>query len=67
VTSEAGSAAVDNGEVTGNSVSWTITLNMAGQSTTITFRGDVEGNQMRGSADIPGMGSASFTAQKRTP
>lgn len=67
VTSEAGSAAVDNGEVAGNSVSWAITLNMAGQSTTITFRGDVEGNQMRGSADIPGMGSASFTAQKRTP
>jgi len=67
LTSEMGSAAVDNGQVTGSSVSWTITLNLGGQSMTITFHGDVEGNRMRGSADIPGMGSAGFTAQKRTP
>jgi imidazolonepropionase-like amidohydrolase len=67
VTSEMGSAAVDNGQVTGSSVSWSITLSMGGQSMTITFRGDVEGNRMRGSAEIPGMGSASFSAQKRTP
>ena len=67
LTSEMGSAAVDNGEVAGSSVSWSTTINMGGQSMTITFRGEVEGNRMRGSADIPGMGSASFTAQKRTP
>ena len=67
LTSEMGSAAVDNGEVAGNSVSWSTTLTMGGQSMTITFHGDVEGNRMRGSAEIPGMGSASFTAQKRTP
>jgi len=67
LTSDMGSTAVDNGQVAGGSVSWTITLNMGGQSMTITFHGDVEGNRMRGSADIPGMGSASFSAQKRTP
>jgi imidazolonepropionase-like amidohydrolase len=67
LTSEMGSAAVDNGEVAGNSVSWSTTMTMGGQSMTITFHGDVEGNRMRGSAEIPGMGSASFTAQKRTP
>ena len=67
LTSDMGSTTLDNGQVAGGSVSWTITLNMGGQSMTITFHGDVEGNRMRGSADIPGMGSASFTAQKRTP
>jgi imidazolonepropionase-like amidohydrolase len=67
VTSEMGSAAVNDGQVSGNSVNWTITLSMGGQSMTITFRGDVEGNRMTGSAEIPGMGSASFSAQKRTP
>jgi hypothetical protein len=67
MTSEMGGAAVDNGQVTGGSVSWTITLSMGGQNMTITFRGDVEGNRIRGSAEIPGMGSASFSAQKRTP
>lgn len=67
LTSEMGSAAVDNGEVAGSSVSWSTTLTMGGQSMTITFHGDVEGNRMSGSADMPGMGSASFTAQKRNP
>jgi len=67
LTSQMGGATVDNGEVSGSSVSWTTTLSMNGQSVTITFRGEVEGNRMTGSADIPGMGSASFTAQKRTP
>jgi len=67
LTSEMGGAGVENGQVAGSAVSWSITLSMGGQSLTITFHGDVEGNRMRGTADIPGMGSASFTAQKRTP
>jgi len=67
VTTQMGSAAVDNGQVSGGTATWTITLAIGGQSMTISFRGDVEGNRMRGSADVPGMGSASFTAQKRTP
>jgi hypothetical protein len=67
MTSEMGTTPVDNGEVSGASASWSITITMGGQSMTITFRGDVEGNRMRGSAEIPGMGSASFSAQKRTP
>jgi len=67
LASEMGSAAVDNGEISGNTVSWSITLSMGGQSVTINFHGDVEGNRMRGSAEMPGMGSMSFSAQKRTP
>jgi imidazolonepropionase-like amidohydrolase len=67
LTSEMGSTAVSDGQVSGSSVSWSITLAMGGQTTTISFRGDVEGNRMSGSADIPGMGSVTFTAQKRTP
>ncbi len=67
VTSEVGSAAVENGEISGSAVSWSITLTIGGQSVTIAFHGEVDGNRMRGSADIPGMGGATFTAQKRTP
>ena len=67
MASEMGNSAVDNGEVSGSTVSWSITLSMGGQSMTITFHGDVEGNRMRGSAEMPGMGSVSFTAEKRIP
>ncbi len=67
MTTEMGSSQVDNGQVSGQTASWSITLSMGNQTMTITFHGEVEGNRMRGSADIPGMGSASFSAQKRTP
>lgn len=67
MTSELGSASLDNGQVTGRSASWSITLTIGGQSMTINFRGDVEGSRMRGTAEIPATGSVSFTAQKRNP
>jgi imidazolonepropionase-like amidohydrolase len=67
MTSQMGTTTIDNGQVSGRSANWSITLTMGGQSMTITFQGEVEGNRMRGTADLPGMGSASFTAQKRTP
>jgi len=67
MTSQMGTTTIDNGEVSGRSASWNITLTMGGQSMTITFHGEVEGNRMRGTADLPGMGAANFTAQKRTP
>ena len=67
MTSQMGTTTIDNGQMSGRSASWSITLTMGGQSMTITFQGEVEGNRMRGTADMPGMGSATFTAQKRTP
>ncbi len=67
MTTEMGSTQVDNGQVSGQTATWSISLTMGNQSMTITFHGEVEGNRMRGSADIPGMGSASFSAQKRNP
>jgi imidazolonepropionase-like amidohydrolase len=67
LTGQTGTSAVDGGEVAGHSVSWSITVDMGGQSVTITFRGDVEGNRMRGTAEGPGMGSMTFTATRRTP
>jgi imidazolonepropionase-like amidohydrolase len=67
MTSQMGTTTIDNGQVSGRAASWSITLTMGGQSTTITFQGEVEGSRMRGTADLPGMGSATFTAQKRTP
>jgi len=53
--------------VSGRAASWSITLSMGGQSMTIAFQGEVEGNRMRGTADLPGMGASNFTATKRNP
>ncbi len=65
MTTEMGTSSVENGEISGRAASWSITLTMGGQTMTITFHGEVEGNRMSGSADVPGMGAANFTATKR--
>jgi imidazolonepropionase-like amidohydrolase len=67
LTSQMGTTTIDNGEVAGLTATWEITFTSGGQSLTVTFHGEVEGNRMRGTVDMPGMEPASFTAQKRTP
>ena len=64
MVSELGSLPVTDGQVEGRTVSWSITIQMGGQSMTITFRGEVEGNRMRGNADMGSFGSFPFTAEK---
>jgi imidazolonepropionase-like amidohydrolase len=67
MTSQMGTTPIENGQVSGRAASWSITLSMGGQSMTIAFQGEVEGNRMRGTADLPGMGASNFTATKRNP
>lgn len=64
MTSEMGTLPVAEGQISGNSASWSITVPMGGQAMTVNFRGDVEGNRMRGTAELGAFGSAPFTAEK---
>ncbi|MEJ7812261.1 MAG: hypothetical protein WKG32_17750, partial [Gemmatimonadaceae bacterium] len=68
MVSERGTLEITDGRVSGKSVSWTVVMPMGGQSVTITFQGQVEGERnerMTGSAALGPMGSATFTAEKR--
>lgn len=64
MNSEMGSLPVTDGQVNGRSVTWSITIQMGGQSMTVNFSGDVEGTRMRGTAELGSFGSATFTAEK---
>jgi len=64
MSGEMGSLPVADGQITGQSVTWSITIQMGGQSMTVSFRGDVEGTRMRGTAELGAFGNASFTAEK---
>jgi hypothetical protein len=59
-----GALPVADGQISGQSVTWSITIQMGGQSMTVNFRGDVEGTRMRGTAELGAFGNASFTAEK---
>lgn len=65
ITSQLGSNPIDEGRVAGNSVSWSMTIQMGGQSMTIGFQGDVSGTRMTGTASLGTFGSAPFTAEKQ--
>lgn len=64
MSNEMGTQPVAEGQISGNSASWSITVPMDGQSMTVSFRGDVEGNRMRGTAELGAFDSAPFTAEK---
>jgi len=59
-----GSLPVADGQVNGRSVTWSITLQLGGESMTVYFRGDVDGTRMRGTAELGAFGNAPFTAEK---
>jgi imidazolonepropionase-like amidohydrolase len=65
MTTETGTVQVTDGSVTGQRVTFTIAVPISGQTTTIVFRGTVEGNRMSGTADLGAMGSATFTGERR--
>lgn len=60
-----GTQTIDEGQVNGRNVSWSMTMQFGGQSITISYRGQVEGNRMTGSAELGSFGSATFTAEKK--
>ena len=62
--SEMGEAPL-KGTVKGADVEYTLTLDMGGQQMSIVHKAKVDGDTMRGSADIEGMGSIAFTAKRK--
>jgi autotransporter translocation and assembly factor TamB len=62
--SEMGEAPL-KGTVKGADVEYTLTLDMGGQQMSIVHRAKVDGDTMKGSADIQGMGTIAFTAKKK--
>jgi imidazolonepropionase-like amidohydrolase len=65
MTSLMGTTPIDAGRIDGRAVSWTMSVNMGGQSMDIAFDGEVDGTRMTGSAALGSLGSASFTAEKK--
>ena len=65
MTTELGTVQVTDGRITGQRVTFTITLPISGQTTTIVFQGTVDGNRMTGTADLGAMGSATFTGERK--
>jgi len=64
MASEMGTLPIADGQVSGRTVSWSITVPMGGQSLQVSFRGDMEGNRIQGTAELGAFGSAPFTAEK---
>ena len=60
-----GTPDVSDGQVSGRTVTWSVVVQFGGQSITLNFRGEVEGNRMSGSAELGSFGSATFTAEKK--
>jgi imidazolonepropionase-like amidohydrolase len=64
-TGQMGTLEIAGGQIDGRHVSWSITMLVGGQSFTVSFQGDVDGNRMTGSAAMGDFGSAPFTGEKR--
>jgi len=62
--SEMGEAPL-KGTVKGADVEYTLTLDMGGQQMSIVHKAKVDGDTMKGSADIEGMGTIAFTAKRK--
>jgi imidazolonepropionase-like amidohydrolase len=60
-----GSVEVTGGQIDGRHVSWSITIPANGQSISVSFQADVDGNRMTGSATMGDLGSAPFIGEKR--
>ena len=65
MTSSVGTQEISDGQITGRNLTWTVTLQMGGQSITLNYRGEVDGNRMSGSAELGSFGSATFTAERK--
>jgi hypothetical protein len=60
-----GTNEITGGEIAGRVATWTTVVQVGGQSITINYRGEVDGNRMTGSAELGSFGSATFTAEKK--
>ena len=65
MASALGTQEISDGQINGRNLTWTSTIQIGGQSITLNYRGEVEGNRMTGSADLGSFGSATFTAERK--
>jgi imidazolonepropionase-like amidohydrolase len=65
MATEVGTVQVTDGRVTGQRVTFSVAVPISGQTTTIVFRGTVDGNRMTGTADMGALGTATFTGERR--
>jgi hypothetical protein len=65
MTSQIGTQEIADGQVNGRSASWTVTLQLGGQSMTLNYQAEVDGGRMTGSADLGSFGSSTFTAERK--
>jgi Tol biopolymer transport system component len=54
-----------SGTVKGNAIHFTFTVDVQGQQATVTYDGTVEKNTMKGSVNIAGMATGTFTGTKK--
>jgi cell wall assembly regulator SMI1 len=54
-----------SGTVKGNDITFTIAIEMEGQKLTLTYAGKVEGDTIKGTVDLGGMASATWTATRK--
>jgi imidazolonepropionase-like amidohydrolase len=65
VATELGTVQITDARVTGQRVTFTITLPIEGQTTVIVFRGTVEGNRMSGDVDLGTLGTGTFAGERQ--
>jgi imidazolonepropionase-like amidohydrolase len=65
MTSMMGTLGIDEGRIAGRTATWSMTMQFGGQSITMNYRGQVEGNRMTGTAELGSFGTATFTAERR--
>ncbi len=62
--SDMGEGEIEDGTISGNAISFTVTLNIMGQARDLTYSGSVEENTMEGTLDLGQMGSADWKATR---
>jgi len=65
LTSSLGEQQVEDGQVSGRVLTWKSTIQFGGQTMTLSYRADVDGNRMSGTAELGTFGSSPFTAERR--
>jgi imidazolonepropionase-like amidohydrolase len=65
MTSEFGTATISDGQISGRTISWSISINVGPQPITVTYEGQVEGDRITGRATAGEFGTFPFTAQRR--
>ncbi len=65
LTSSFGEQEVEDGQVNGRVATWRSTVRVGGPAMTLSYRAEVDGNRMSGSAELGSFGNSPFTAERR--